>query len=208
MVLRKQNVRFVAIALNGFIKSLPPIACVPYLGSPQSVKVVHGMRRIFRTAKCLELREIHQHFGRSFRSGSHHEFHLHSVDRSRFSCFGYGISRWNNRNGSAGTGGSQAGAYGPLRTFVKRRRIHVRGAPSHGVACVDIFGDGFFHESFRRQYLRFAGLDVLFGYYSFHSSKVVDMGVRINHCLDRAFPCFRLLHFLIVKLKARFCRFC
>ena len=156
---------------------------------------MHGVGRVLRTAKRLELREIHQHFRRGFRSGGHHEFHLHSVYRSCFTRFGDCIGRRNDCNGSAGAGGSQAGAYGTLRPLVKGRRIHVRGAPPHGIAGIDVFGNGFFQESLRRQYLRFTGFDVLLRCYSLDPSKVVDMGVRVYNCLDRTFPCLRLFHF-------------
>ena len=81
----------------------------------------------------------------------------------------------------------------PLGTLGERRAVHEVRSASHRRADEHVLGDRFLHEALRCDHRDPAGVDVGFVDHALDAAEVVDVGVRVDHGDDVAWPAVLLV---------------
>ncbi len=145
----------------------------------------------------LVTRDVHIHLCRRLGARGQLELDLQAVDRHRLDCLPIGtdqVSRCDETDRATRGGLAQPCPNLATRALGQQSAIHVLGTPAHCRTGVDILRYSVLQEAVRGEDLNRAGANLLLADHPLYSSIVVDMGMRVDHCLDRP-----LTHILAIQ---------
>ena len=185
MVAGEDHVRLVGVPLDGLVHVRRPRVGVAHLCAAQRVEVVQGVRAVLRHAERAQLREVEVELGRRLGAGRELELDLDAVHGERLAGPCHGVGRLDEGDRALGRHLAEAGVDLALLVLGQQGAVHVRGAPRHGVAGVDVLADGRLDEALRRDDLTAAGGDVVQAGDALDAAPVVDVAVRVDDGDDR-----------------------
>ena len=193
VVRREHDLEVVAPQIDRLGDVGRPPSCIAHLGAAQRDDVVQRVRGVLRSAQRLVVGEVEVHLRRCFGAGCHLEHDPHAVDRELLAGVG-DVDRGRDQRRLPGRGGlAEPASDLPVGSLGERRAVHEVRSASHRRADEHVLGDRFLHEALRCDHRDTAGVDVGFVDHALHATEVVDVGVRVDHRHDVAWPAVLLV---------------
>ena len=181
----EHDVELVAPQVDRLGEVVRPGVRVADHGAADGQDVVQRVGGVLGRAQGAEVGEVEVHLRRRLGARRHLEHDPHAVDRELLAGGGDVDRRGDQRRLTGGGGLPQPGADLSVRPLADRGAVHVAGAAGHRGPGEHVLRDRVLHEALGGDHRHPAGVDVLLADDALHATEVVDVGVRVDHRLDR-----------------------
>ncbi len=185
VVHREHHLGLPAETMQRLVDVLAPAQRIAYLGAAQGVQVVQGADHVLGHQQGLLPRQPDVHLRRRLGARRVLEGERHAVQHQVLALAFDQAGRRQQAQRSARQSLADGHVDLPLRPLGQLRAVLVGGAAHHGVAGQDVLLDRRLHEAGRSDDLHRAAGDLLWLDQTAHASKVIGVGVAVDHRTDR-----------------------